>query len=87
MKVRKWAKGHQRWKRGSGPKVRLNPRDKSTGIVTIEGTSMMFDLWYRKMEDVIPQWNAAKLDRAIELLDGPARVHAQLVELRKRLDR
>jgi hypothetical protein len=55
--------------------------------VTIEGTSMMFDLWYRKMEDVIPQWNAAKLDRAIELLDGPARVHAQLVELRKRLDR
>ena len=55
-------------------KVQLNARDKSAAIVTIEGISMSFELWHRKMKDVIPTWDHAQLSRAFELLNPISKV-------------
>jgi hypothetical protein len=49
-------------------KPTLNPTDKTTAIVTIEGLSQKFQLWERKMSDDIGKWDKARLERALELL-------------------
>jgi hypothetical protein len=49
-------------------KPTLNPADKTTAIVTIEGLSQKFQLWERKMSDDIGKWDKARLERALELL-------------------
>jgi hypothetical protein len=78
--VRRWARKHQRWKRGgSAKKSGLNSKDKSYAIVTIEGVHQSFELWHRKMRDEIPRWNKWKVERAIELVEPMARLHAELV--------
>ena len=49
-------------------KAQLNPPDKTSAIVTIEGLSQKFSLWERKMHDEIDQWDRDRLNRALELL-------------------
>ena len=49
-------------------KPALNPADKTRAILTIEGLSMKFEMWQRKMSDEIQQWDADRLHRALELL-------------------
>ena len=50
------------------PKPALNPSDKTTAIVTIEGLSQKFTLWERKMHDDIGSWDRDRLQRALDLL-------------------
>ena len=57
----------------------LNPKDKTTGIMTIEGLSQKFIIWHRKMRDEMPRWNKWKIKRAIELVEPMARLHAELL--------
>jgi hypothetical protein len=86
--VRAWARHHRKWKRGGGAKMSLiNPSDKSTAIVTIEGISQSFLLWRRKMASAIPSWGIKKIERAIELLAPMASLHAELCATRDRLQR
>jgi hypothetical protein len=82
--VRKWAKNHRRWKRPT-VKPGINPADKSRGIVTIEGIAQQFIMWHRKMVAEIETWDESRLDRAIQLLEPQAQVHAELVALRQAL--
>ena len=70
---------------GSAKKSNLNPYDKSTAIITIEGISQNFAMWHRKVAGLIPRWDENRLDRAIQLLDQQARVHAELVAMRDQL--
>jgi hypothetical protein len=56
----------------------LNPPDKSTAIVTIEGISMSFALWSRKMGPEIEQWDRDKLTRALDLLE-PMEMQARAI--------
>jgi hypothetical protein len=49
-------------------KPTLNPADKTTAIVTIEGLSQKFTVWERKMSDDIGKWDRDRLERALELL-------------------
>ncbi len=67
------------------PKPRLNPADKSRSFLSIEGISARFMLWHRKMVAEIDTWDASRLDRAIQLLEPQAQVHAELVALRQAL--
>jgi hypothetical protein len=48
----------------------INANDKSTGIVTIEGVSTMFDMWLRKAEEFgFPEkWDKERLQRVSALL-------------------
>jgi len=47
----------------------INPADKSTAIVTIQGIGSQFQLWERKMKDEIPRLSAENLTKAIEILE------------------
>lgn len=89
--AKKWAKGFKKWKGRGNAKTsglnRVEALDKSHGIITIEGMSLSFDLWHRRMSPVIKTWSAGQIDRAIELLSRPARVHAELVAISARLKR
>ncbi|MCX6964763.1 MAG: hypothetical protein NTW41_05370 [Verrucomicrobia bacterium] len=49
-------------------KPALNPADKTRAILTIEGLSMKFEMWQRKMNAEITGWDADRLHRALELL-------------------
>jgi hypothetical protein len=49
-------------------KPRLNPADKSTGIVTIEATNASFLAWERKMSDERKAWDIEKKRKLWELL-------------------
>lgn len=60
----------------------LNPSDKSKGIVTIEGISMKFELWHRKMSDEITTWDRDRLTRALDLLTP---MEAEAARIRKLL--
>jgi hypothetical protein len=51
------------------PRIELNPEDKAKAIVTIEGLSTSFGMWYRKMQPSIEQWEADKLYKALELIE------------------
>ena len=64
-------------------KPALNPADKSRVFVSIEGVNQSFLMWQRKMADEIPNWDKAKLQRALDLLTP---VEQQAQELRKRLE-
>ena len=48
---------------------KLNPADKSSAIVTIEGISQQFTLWHRKMDSEIAGWDRAKVEKALGLLE------------------
>lgn len=62
------------------PKERpnLNPNDKSTAIVTIEGISQKFILWQRKMDEIIPTWDKPRIEKALSLLEPIEREAARL---------
>ena len=60
----------------------INPKDKSKAIVTIEGLSGGFTLWYRKMEDEIKSWDDDRSQRLLKLLLPMERLAS---ELRQRL--
>jgi hypothetical protein len=47
----------------------LNPEDKTSGIVTIEGLSQKFVIWQRKMSEQIERWDDDRLKRALDLLE------------------
>jgi hypothetical protein len=49
-------------------KARLNPSDKSTGIVTIEATNASFIAWERKMHDERKSWDIERKRKLWELL-------------------
>jgi hypothetical protein len=52
----------------SEEKPRLNPSDKSTGIVTIEATNASFLAWERKMKDERKAWDIERKRKLWELL-------------------
>ena len=62
-------------------KPTLNPTDKTTAIVTIEGLSQKFQLWERKMSDDIGKWDKARLERALELLTPMEQTAARIRQL------
>jgi hypothetical protein len=62
-------------------KPKLNPADKSTGIVTIEATHASFLVWERKMHDEIPTWDQVRLRKALELLEPMERKAAEIRQL------
>jgi hypothetical protein len=62
-------------------KPTLNPTDKTTAIVTIEGLSQKFQLWERKMSDDIGKWDKARLERALELLTPMETTAARIRQL------
>jgi hypothetical protein len=64
---------------------KLNPADKSSAIVTIEGISQQFTLWHRKMDAEIAGWNKSQIEKAIGLLEPQARLLAELTAMRGRL--
>jgi hypothetical protein len=49
-------------------KPKLNPLDKSTGIVTIESTNASFVAWERKMHDERKSWDLDRKRKLWELL-------------------
>lgn len=49
--------------------TKLNPSDKSSAIVTIEGISQQFTLWHRKMDAEIAGWDRVKVEKALGLLE------------------
>lgn len=51
------------------PKDTLNPGDKSKSIVTIQGVSTQFQMWYRKMDEHIEQWDRNTLNQALDLIN------------------
>ena len=62
-------------------KPTLNPTDKTTAIVTIEGLSQKFQLWERKMSDDIGKWDRDRLTRALELLTPMETTAARIRQL------
>jgi hypothetical protein len=62
-------------------KPTLNPTDKTTAIVTIEGLSQKFTLWERKMHDDITKWDKDRLTRALELLTPMEATAARIRQL------
>lgn len=62
-------------------KPTLNPTDKTTAIVTIEGLSQKFQLWERKMSDDIGKWDRDRLARALELLTPMETTAARIRQL------
>jgi hypothetical protein len=62
-------------------KPTLNPADKTTAIVTIEGLSQKFTLWERKMHDDISKWDRDRLTRALELLTPMEATAARIRQL------
>jgi hypothetical protein len=85
--VRKWARHHQKWKRGgSAKKSSLNADDKSVAIVTIEGIGQQFALWQRKTADAVPRWSERQISAAIALLEPQARLYSELVARRDALE-
>lgn len=64
------------------PTDTLNPRDKSSAIVTIEGISQEFSLWHRKMAKEIETWDRERLTKALALVEP---IEAQAKHLRELL--
>ena len=62
-------------------KPKLNPADKSTGIVTIEATNASFIAWERKMHDEIPTWDSIRLQKALDLLEPMERKANEIRQL------
>ena len=63
---------------------RLNANDRSVGLVTIEGISMQFNLWLRKVseDDGFPnQWDASRLEAVRELLRPIVKLDAEIATL------
>lgn len=64
------------------PTATLNPSDKSSAIVTIEGISQSFTLWHRKMVGEIETWDRERLTKALALVEP---IEAQAKHLRELL--
>ena len=62
---------------------KLNPADKSSAIVTIEGISQQFTLWHRKMEPLITSWDKPQIEKALGLLEP---IEREAKRLRAMLD-
>jgi hypothetical protein len=56
----------------------VNPDDKSTALVTIEGISQSFSMWQRKMEGSIPDWDRDQAKKALDLLEPIARQYEEI---------
>jgi hypothetical protein len=61
----------------------LNPEDKSSSIVTIEGISQSFALWQRKMAPEIERWDRERLTKALQLVEP---IEAQAKRIRELLN-
>lgn len=61
----------------------VNPSDKSTAIITIEGVAQQFAMWERKMRGNIPDWSVDNIKRAIEILEPIENKSKELRELLK----
>jgi hypothetical protein len=48
---------------------KLNPDDKTSAIITIEGIVQSFLMWHRKMDKEIDTWDAGRLQKALSLLE------------------
>jgi hypothetical protein len=84
--VRSWAKDHQRWRRGGLPKGNVNGAFGRAAFATLEGVATQFAMWRRHNAAHFDQWDKARLDRGIALLDQQVLAHAQLVALRDQLE-
>jgi hypothetical protein len=65
-------------------KPRLNVDDRSVGIVTIEGVSMQFNLWLKKVreEDGFPGgWDSRRLGMVLSLLEPMALAYRDVLAL------
>jgi hypothetical protein len=59
-------------------KLLINPSDKSTALVTIEGINQSFTLWKRKMDGKILDFSPVEAKRAVELLEPMAKQYEEL---------
>ena len=64
------------------PKPSLNPNDKSKAIVTIEGISQSWAMWFRRMQPEIERWDRERLTKALKLIEP---IEAQAKAMRERL--
>lgn len=90
-KIQKWRE--ERFKRGwkkrprkqSRAKSCLNAKDRSVGLVTIEGVHMEFNLWLRKVtEDGFPfSWNESRLKKVESLLRPIVQAYVQTTKTMK----
>lgn len=64
------------------PKPSLNPNDKSKAIVTIEGISQSWAMWFRRMQPEIERWDKERLTKALKLIEP---IEAQAKAMRERL--
>lgn len=48
---------------------RLNPDDKSSAIITIEGIAQNFMMWHRKMDAEIDTWDRPRIEKALALIE------------------
>lgn len=83
-RVRNWAKNHKPWQRDARksrkPSKSINPSDNSVKMVTIEGISLMFDMWLRKVGNKIPCWDETQIKQAMALLDLQAGTYEYLAK-------
>ena len=56
----------------------INPSDKSTALVTIEGISQSFTMWQRKVKPEMGAWSREQAKRAVDLLAPLAEQYADL---------
>jgi hypothetical protein len=58
----------------------INPQDKSTGFISIEGIAGQFGMWLRKVrKDGFPgQWDAERISRVREMLQPIVDVHNEI---------
>lgn len=56
----------------------LNPQDKSSAIIMIEGISQSFAVWQRKMAPEIEEWDRPRLQKFLDLV-GPMEAQAKRV--------
>ena len=56
----------------------INAKDKSTAFVTMEGISMRFELWHRKVCGDIKYWDQAQIRKALLLMEPIEKKAAEL---------
>jgi hypothetical protein len=61
----------------------INGEGKAKGIVSVEGIAQSFSIWQRGVAHLIPRWDKAKIQRALDLLEP---IEAQAKALRDRLE-
>lgn len=60
----------------------INPPDKSKAIVTIQGISQSWAMWFRRMKPEIEKWDKERLKAALVLIEP---IETQAKAMRERL--